>query len=91
MRTAVMMLVGVALAALFDFVVAALKQRGHAREVDAGRLFIFTWLGIMAVDFYVGVSEGNAVPLELGIHALLFAVPAGLAWWLSRRRRSAAS
>ena len=83
MRTAVMILVGVAL--------AALKQRGHAREVDAGHLFIFTWLGIMAVDFYVGVSEGNAVPLELGIHALLFAVPAGLAWWLSRRRRSAAS
>jgi hypothetical protein len=39
------------------------------------------------VDFYAGVSEGNSIPLELGVHSLLFAVPAGAAWWLSRRHR----
>jgi hypothetical protein len=86
MRTAAMIVVGVVLAIAFDLIVAALKRRGHATGTDAGRLFITIWLGIMVVDFYVGVSEGNAIPLELGVHALLFLVPAGLAWWLSRRR-----
>jgi hypothetical protein len=41
----------------------------------------------MVVDFYADVSEGNSIPLELGVHSLLFAVPAGAAWWLSRRHR----
>jgi hypothetical protein len=88
MRTAAMIVVGVVLAIAFDLIVAALKARGRARETDAGRLFILTWLGIMIVDFYAGVSEGNAVPLELSVHALLFVVPAGAAWWLSRRRQA---
>jgi hypothetical protein len=88
MRTAAMILVGVVLAIVFDLVVSWLKRRGRARETDGGRLFILIWLGIMAVDFYAGVSEGNSVSLEIGVHALLFAVPAGAAWWLSRRRRT---
>jgi hypothetical protein len=86
MRTATMIVIGVVVALAFDLVVAALKARGHARETDAGRLFMLIWLGIMIVDFYIGVSEGNTVPLELGAHALVFAVPAAVAWWLTRHR-----
>jgi hypothetical protein len=87
MRTAAMIVVGVVLAIAFDLVVSALKRRGRARETDGGHLFILIWLGVMVVDFYAGVSEGNSIPLELGVHSLLFAVPAGAAWWLSRRHR----
>ena len=86
MRTAAMIAVGVVLAIAFDLIVAALKARGRARETDASRLFMIIWLGIMVVDAYTGVSEGNSLALELGVHALQFAVPAGVAWWLSRRR-----
>src|SRR5712691_69663 len=88
MRTLLMMVVGVALAVAFDAIVAWLNKRGAGRAIDGARLFIWTWLGIMIVDFYIGVSEGNTVLLELGGHALLLAVPAGAAWWLSRRRRT---
>jgi hypothetical protein len=87
MRTAIMILVGVVLALGFDLVTAALNKRRAAPAVDGGRLFILIWLGIMIVDFYIGVSEGNTVPLELGVHALVFAIPTGMAWWLARRRR----
>ena len=88
MRTLLMMVVGVALAVAFDAVAALLNKRSPGLALDGGRLFIWTWLGIMIVDFYIGVSEGNTVLLELGVHALLFAVPAAVAWWLSRRRRT---
>ncbi len=88
MRTLLMMVVGVALAVAFDVVAAWLNKRGAGRALDGARLFIWTWLGIMIVDFYIGVSEGNTVLLELGVHALLFAVPAGAAWLLLRRRRA---
>ena len=88
MRTAAMIVIGVVLAIVFDLVVSWLKRTGRARQSDSGRLFILIWLGIMVVDFYAGVSEGNSVALELGVHALVFALPAGAAWWLSRRRQA---
>ena len=88
MRTAAMIVVGVVLAIAFDLLVSWLKRTGRARRTDSGRLFTLIWLGIMVADFYAGVSEGNSVALELGVHALMFAVPAGAAWWLSRRRQA---
>lgn len=88
MRTLVVMVIGVALAFAFDTIAAVLNKRGAARTLDGGRLFIWIWLGIMLADFYVGVSAGNTVSLELGVHALLFALPAGVGWLLSRRRRA---
>ncbi|HEX8012699.1 MAG TPA: hypothetical protein VF814_17480 [Casimicrobiaceae bacterium] len=91
MRTLLMTVVGVALAVAFDAVAAWLNKRGAARVLDGGLLFIWIWLGIMIVDFYVGVSEGNPVTLEFGVHALIFFVPAGVAWLLWRRRRAPAA
>jgi hypothetical protein len=88
MRTLLMTVIGVAFAVAFDIVVAALHQRGKSRGNDGALLFIWIWLAITIVDFWVGVEEGHAVSLELGVHALIFIVPAAAAWYLSRRRRA---
>jgi hypothetical protein len=85
-----MMVIGVAFAVAFDVVVVMLHQRGKSRGADGARLFIWIWLAITIVDFWVGVEEGHAVSLELGVHALIFIVPAAAAWYLSRRRRASA-
>ena len=90
MRTLLMTVIGVAFAVAFDVVVAMLQQRGKTRGADGARLFIWIWLAITIVDFWVGVEEGHGVLLELGVHTLIFVVPAAAAWFLSRSRRAAA-
>jgi hypothetical protein len=90
MRTLLMTVIGIAFAVAFDVVVAMLHQRGKTRAADGAQLFIWIWLAITIVDFWVGVEEGHAVSLELGVHALIFIVPAAAAWYLSRRRRASA-
>ena len=87
MRTLLMTVIGVAFAVAFDIVVAVLQQRGKSRTADGARLFIWIWLAITIVDFWVGVEEGHGVLLELGVHALIFVVPAAAAWYLSRQRQ----
>ena len=90
MRTLLMTVIGVAFAVAFDAAVAALHQRGKSRGADGALLFIWIWLAITIVDFWVGVEEGHAVSLELGVHALIFIVPAAAAWYLSRLRQASA-
>ena len=90
MRTLLMTTIGVAFAVAFDVVVAALRQRGKNHGADGAALFIWIWLGITLVDFWIGVEEGHGILLEVGVHALIFGAPAAVAWYLSRRRRSAA-
>ena len=52
-------------------------------------LFIGAWLGVCAVNFLIGVfGAGYSVATELGVHAIVFGVPAGLAWFLSHRAAS---
>ena len=87
MRTFLVIVIGVALAFAFDAAAAALKKRSATRAIDGGPWFIGIWLVVSTVDFGVGVQTGHAVSLELAVHALIFAVPAALAWYLSRRRR----
>lgn len=87
MRTLLMTATGVVLALAFDLIVAALRKRDMARTADGAGLFIAIWFGVAIVDFWFGVEAGNAVSLELGVHLVIFAVPAALAWYLSRRRR----
>ena len=91
MRTLLMTVIGVALAVAFDAVVAMLHQRRKSRDADGARLFIWIWLAITIVDFWVGVEDGHGILLELGVHLLIFVVPAAAAWYLSRRRRAAAA
>ena len=88
MRTLLMTVIGLALAVAFDVVLEMLRRRGKNHSADGARLFIWIWLAITVVDFWVGVEEGHEVSLELGVHALIFIVPAAAAWYLSRQRRA---
>ena len=90
MRTLLMTVIGIAFAVTFDVVFEILRRRGKSRGADSARLFILIWLAITVVDFWVGVEEGHAVSLELGVHAVIFIVPAAVVWYLSRRRRAPA-
>jgi choline-glycine betaine transporter len=88
MRTLLITAIGATLALAFHFVVTALHQRGHARNTDGGRLFILIWMAIVIVDGWIGVDEGHGVLLEIGVHLVIFVVPAALAWYLSIRQPS---
>jgi len=85
-----MTVIGLALAVAFDVVLEMLRRRGKSRGADGARLFVWIWLAITIVDFWVGVEEGHAVSLELGVHIIIFVVPAAAAWYLSRHRRAPA-
>ena len=87
MRTFLVIALGCALAIVFDAVAAKVNRRYGSRNIDGGALFIWAWLAFTLVDFAVGVAAGHGALLEVAIHALVFAVPAALAWYLSRRRR----
>lgn len=87
MRTLLMVVTGVVLALAFHLIGAALNRKSAGRPGSSERLFIWIWLAVASVDFWVGVEAGNAASLELGVHVLIFALPAALAWHLSRRRQ----
>lgn len=87
MRTLLMIATGLALAFVFHLAGAALRRRGSGGEADGAGLFIAIWLAVASVDFWVGVDAGNGMALELGVHLLIFALPAALAWYLARRHR----
>lgn len=85
MRTLLLVIAGIVMALVFHLVGVALRRRGALPSFDGERLFIGVWLALASVDFWVGVEAGHAPALELGIHLLIFALPASLAWHLSRR------
>jgi hypothetical protein len=88
MRTLIVIVIGVALAFAFDAIAAAINQRRVTRGIDGGWLFIWAWLLVTVADFGVGVATGHPMLAEIAIHALIFVVPAGVAWYLSRRRET---
>ena len=87
MRTLLMVAIGAVLVFLFDGIVARLHKRGVSRSAGGAELFLWIWIAVVSVDFWIGVEAGNGVMLELGVHLLMFALPAALAWYLARRRR----
>ena len=88
MRSFIVIVIGVALAFAFDAIAAAVNSRRVTRGLDGGWLFIWAWLLIAVADFGVGVVTGHPVFAEVAIHALIFLVPAAVAWYLSRRRET---
>jgi hypothetical protein len=89
MRTLLLTLVGVLLLLAFVAIAKALNRGKGTPGINAPRAFIFLWLGISAAHFYIGVArEGYPVAMELAIHAIIFGVPALLAWYLARRERA---
>jgi hypothetical protein len=62
---------------------AALFQKPLA---EGARYFILPWLAASLVNLYLGVTRAG-VPLstELAVLAVVFGVPAAVAWYVSRR------
>lgn len=76
MRTIIVIVIGIALAAAFVFGANFLDKS----KMTGFYVFALAWLVFCAVDFYWGVNSGYGWREELGIHALLFAVPAIVAF-----------
>ena len=86
MRTLALTSLGVLLLFAFVVIAATINRRKGPPAFNAPRAFIFLWLGVSAAHFYIGVvREGYPVAMELAIHAIIFGVPALLAWYLFRR------
>jgi hypothetical protein len=82
MRTLIIILVGLAIAA------AVLRFAPAAHRVLAGGVFTAAWLVVTIVNLRTGLSHGYSLAEELPIHAVLFGVPVVAAWtwiWWSGR------
>lgn len=86
MRTLILTLIGILLLFALVASASAVNRRRHARVMNGPRAFVFLWLGISIAHLYIGVvREGYPLLMELGIHAIIFGIPALLAWYISRR------
>jgi len=91
MHTVRLTMIGLVLLSVFVFVAAQINQRKNKRAVDGARFFIWLWLAVSVINFCVGVFVANySVATELAVHVIVFGLPAGVAWYLSRRLRSKA-
>lgn len=89
MHTLRLTMIGLVLLSVFVFVAAQINQRKNKRAVDGARFFIWLWLAVSVINFCVGVFVANySVATELAVHVIVFGLPAGVAWYLSRRLRS---
>ncbi len=85
MRTLIVLAIGVAAAAAFAYGAKAAGQRPGAGAL----VFTGLWFVFCGVDLGAGVRAGYSAVEELGIHLVLFIVPAAGAWavarWLAAR------
>jgi hypothetical protein len=63
----------------------------NRQPADGAQVFIWLWLAASLVNGAYGYF-GHDIPLlnEVGAFIVIFGVPAGAAWYLSRRRASTA-
>ena len=82
MRTLILIVLGLALAALAMHFAPAGR-----RGLCAGG-FALAWLGVVGWNLQTGLSHGYSLREELPIQLLIYAVPvaAALAWWLRSSR-----
>jgi hypothetical protein len=84
MRSAIIILVGLALAALFVFA-GRLIGRGPETMAFGAKIFIPLWFIAAALNMWIGVAKaGYSFMEELPIFLAIFAVPAaaaGFVWW----------
>lgn len=77
---------GLLLLGVFLLFARALSGVGHSLRGRFILAFIPVWLSCAAFNMWIGVSRaGYPVGDELPIFAVVFAVPAAVAWWLWRR------
>jgi hypothetical protein len=87
MRTLIAIMIGVVVLLAVLVGAAEINRRRQADSLDGPRIFIWVWLAACIVDFWVGAFTGHRVSVELGLHLVIFIVPASLAWFLSLGRR----
>jgi hypothetical protein len=80
MRTLIVVVIGLALS--FGFVFAS-SHLGRGKLTGA-IVFIAAWLIFCAFNYSNSVKAGYSATDELGIHILLFVVPASGAWLAAR-------
>lgn len=86
MHTLRITLIGLILLSLFVFVAAQINQRKNRPPVDGANLFLWLWLVVSIANFCVGVFiAGYSVLTELGVHLVVFGLPAAVAWFMSRK------
>lgn len=85
MHTLRMTIIGLVLLALF-VVAAMIINRSQGKRIDGAWLFIWVWLVVAVANLLVGVFAAN-IPLitEIAVLAVVFGVPALVAWYVSRR------
>ena len=72
------------------FVLAAMLINRRGRVIDGAGAFIWVWLAASIVNGAFGVFYAN-IPVvnEIAAFVPIFGIPAAVAWYLSRRSRSA--
>ena len=84
MRTAIIIVAGLVIAAVFIFA-GRLLGRGPESMALGAKIFIPLWFIAAAVNLWMGVARaGYSFVEELPIFLAIFAVPAaaaGFAWW----------
>jgi hypothetical protein len=84
MHTLRMTVLGFVVLAIF-FLGARLLNRGQDRKIDGAWIFIWVWLGAAVINLLVGVfAAGIPLIVEIPVLAVVFGVPALVAWYLSR-------
>ncbi len=88
MHTLRLTVIGLILLSVFVFVAAQINARKDKRTVDGAYLFVWVWLAVSIVNFCVGVFVANySFATEIAVHVVVFGLPAGVAWYLSRKFR----
>ena len=87
----IVMVVAFGLVSLGVFVLAAMVINQAGRAFDGAGAFIWVWLVASIVNGAVGVLYAD-IPLlnEVVAFIPIFGIPGAVAWYLSRRYRSAA-
>jgi hypothetical protein len=84
-HTLTVTLSGLFLLFVFLFVANSINKRKNKRVADGAHIFIWFWLLVSIINFYVGVFVANySFATEVGVHLVIFGVPAAVAWYLSR-------
>lgn len=82
MRTLIIILVGLAIAAVL------LRVTPATHRLLAAGAFTAVWLVVTILNLRTGLSHGYSLAEELPIHAILFGVPVvaawGWIWWAGR-------
>ena len=77
---------------VFGFIVLAIfllgarmLNRGQDKKIDGAWIFIWVWLVAAVINMLVGVfAAGIPLIVEIPVLAVVFGLPAVVAWYLSR-------